>query len=133
MSKLVGGEKIVGETYIRGVDMPVGQCMAYKFSDLIRFAETNKINLADWGICEHDNCYWESYEAFIENQSLMRLSLLEIKEQREKEYGEWGDEEVYVVVGRTLPNAEFKWFLLSKPELNDDMHEVEFYRPEDLN
>lgn len=133
MSKLANEEKVAGDTYIYGVDLPPGQCMAYRFSDLIRFAEAHEINLAEWGICEHDNCYWESYEAFLGNQSLLRLSLLEIKEQRDREYAEWGDEEVYVIVGRTLPNAEFTWFLLSEPELNEDMHEVEFHRPEDLN
>lgn len=109
-----------------------GQYISYQFSKLIRFAREKKLNLSEWGLCEHNNLYWMGNECFAGSEPILRLSLLDIKEQKDREYSEWGDEEVFVVAGRTLPDEQFKWFLLSKPEMDEEMERIEFDR-KDLN
>lgn len=134
MSKLTKDKSAVRTIRIVATKVPPGRYIAHKFGELIRFAQAKALNLSVWGICEYRDNYWVGNECFLENNdSLMLLSLLDVREQREKEYAEWGDDEIYVIAGRTLPDREFKWFLLSKPEMDENMQEVEFHRPEDLN
>ncbi len=71
----------------------------------------------DWGVCEYEHHFWVGDRVSVEGKDTLRLSLAEIMTQRDEEYPDWGDEEVYLLVGRDH-DGTFSWYLCSKPEFD---------------
>ena len=70
----------------------------------------------EWGICECANLFWIDGKATYEGNNVFRVSSLDILEERDERYPDWGEEEIYLSVGLDGESGEFKWFLINQKE-----------------
>ncbi len=99
---------------IRATYLGPGELRYYSLDDLKKAAED--ADFTDWGICEYNSHYWAGIRVSVEGKDALRLTLFEVLEKRDEEYGDWGDEEVYLMVGVDEDSHAFKWYLLNEEE-----------------
>jgi hypothetical protein len=114
--------------HVQATELPPGKCFTLLLKNLKDFAWEHKVDLDDWGVCEYENRYWVGCQGYVDGKQVLRASLLDLIEQKEREYPEWGDEEIYIISGRKRPEEPITWFLLNKSEIDESMEEVEFPR-----
>jgi hypothetical protein len=102
-----------------------GEMLCYPFLIFTRLGES--IDQDDCGVLEFCNVYWTGKRAFVNGQDALRLSVSQINEERQEKYADWGDDEIYVLVGREEMTKKFSWLLLNEEELRDTRSRIEDY------
>lgn len=69
-----------------------------------------------WGVCEEDRYFWLGDRISLRDKDVLRVSLLEVMDKKEAEYPDWGDEEIYLMVGFDPATGAFTWYLLDRNE-----------------
>ncbi|OGG76583.1 hypothetical protein A2950_00415 [Candidatus Kaiserbacteria bacterium RIFCSPLOWO2_01_FULL_55_19] len=104
---------------IKAMRVDLGSFFSLSLDRLTRPARKEEMNFAECGVCEHEDHYWIGERAQVEGKDVLQVTVLDLLEKRDQEYPSWGDEEVYVIVGRNGVSKEFIWYLLNKEELEN--------------
>lgn len=88
----------------------------YSLDCLKRPAKKESANWDIWGVCEENRYFWLGYRVVMNGRDVLRVSLLEVMDRKEEEYPDWGDEEIYLMMGFDPKSGAFVWYLLNKDE-----------------
>ena len=112
--------------------LPPGGSIEYSVKELTATAQKEGVDFDEWGLCAHQDMFWIGNNGFANNEMVLKVPLLDIIDQKEREYPDWSDREIFVFFGLDSVLGEFKWALFSKPEKEEGMQDLLFNRT-DLN